>query len=93
MVEVFKTNVKHHDQAIMLTDQIRKTFPGYDAGFDLDDCDKVLRVICTSGSVRSSCLIDLLRSFGFNAEVLEDEVLPPGFKFDYKNQPAPFTND
>jgi hypothetical protein len=73
MVEVFKTNVKDHEHAIMLVDRIHETFQGYKANFDLDDCDHILRVKSTTGCVQPSDLIDLLKDFGFNAEVLSDE--------------------
>jgi uncharacterized protein YpbB len=70
MIEVFKTNVKDRDHANMLVDQIHKTFGDYKANFDLEDCDKILRVKCTTGSVQSISLINLLKGHGFMAEVL-----------------------
>jgi len=44
MVEVFKTNVKYQDHAKMLIDQIQKIFIDYKVNFDLEDCDKILRI-------------------------------------------------
>jgi hypothetical protein len=73
MVEVFKTNVRKRVDANRLVDQIHKSFATYKANFDLHDCDKILRVQCTSGEVHSSGLIEFLRSFGFDAEALPDE--------------------
>jgi uncharacterized protein YpbB len=70
MIEVFKTNVKDRDHANMLVDQIHKTFGNYKANFDLEDCDKILRVKCTTGSVQPTLLINLLKGYGFNAEIL-----------------------
>lgn len=78
MVEVFKTNVKDWDHANMLLDQIHKTFGDYKANFDLEDCDKILRVKCATGLIESSLLINLLKDFGFNAEVLPDDDQPIG---------------
>ena len=49
MVEVFKTNVKDPHHAAMLIDCIHKSFDGYNANFDLEDCDKILRVKSASG--------------------------------------------
>ena len=74
MIEVLKTDVNQWEHAKMLMDEIHKTFSEYKANFDLDDCDKILRVICMEGSVHASLLIDLLKDFGFNAEVLPDTV-------------------
>jgi hypothetical protein len=76
MVEVFKTNVQQYVQAKLLLDQIHRSFDGYCASFDLEDCDKVLRVRCDSPDIRSACLIRLLEDFGFAAEIMDD--ITPG---------------
>lgn len=44
MVEVFKTNVDTERDARMLSGLITRYYPGYRISFDLDDCDKVLRI-------------------------------------------------
>lgn len=69
MVEVFKTNVDNETHAQMLVHQIERTL-GYNATFDLDDCDRVLRVQCSEDCVRVALLVKLLKDFGFNAEIL-----------------------
>jgi len=76
MIEVFKTNVNDPGQAAMLIERIHKTFHTYSANFDLQDCDRILRVKCSKGVVASSCLINLLNQLGFVAEVLPDEYTP-----------------
>ena len=76
MVEVLKTNVNDPGQAKTLIEQIHKNFTEYKANFDLQDCDNILRVESISGIVQSSLLIDLLKDFGFKAEVLPDEDPP-----------------
>lgn len=74
MVEVFKTNVEHRDHAEMLVDQIHQVFAEYKANFDLQDCDRILRVKNHNGLVHSSPVIELLKYYGFDAEVLPDDV-------------------
>jgi hypothetical protein len=76
MVEVFKTNVETDEQATQLAHQICEAFTGYAVNFDLDDCDRVLRVHSTTGSVQSEMLINLLNDCGFDAAVLPDEIPP-----------------
>lgn len=71
-VEVFKTNVNKRKYAKVLLQHIHKTFSGYNANFDLDDCDNILRVQCNNGTIRSKALILFLRDFGYHAEVLTD---------------------
>ena len=79
MIEVFKTDVSNRDQANMLIEEIHKTFTGYIANFDLDDCDRILRIKCTTGLIQSSGLVNLLKVFGFHAEVLpgDEQVVDP----------------
>lgn len=73
MIEVFKTNVIYRGQALWLVEEIQKAFDGYKANFDLDDCDKILRVVSPSGIVQSIKLINFLKTCGYSAEVLSDE--------------------
>ena len=72
MVEVFKTNVKVYRHATLLVREIMQCFDAYEANFDLEDCDKILRVQCTEGYIQPEPLIDLLKDFGFHAEVLRE---------------------
>jgi hypothetical protein len=72
MIEVFKTNVQTKHQASMLVASIQKSFVDYQANFDLDDCDNILRVQCDDGDVCATLVIDLLDRFGFDAQVLPD---------------------
>ena len=74
MVEVFKTNVGNQVQATMLVDQIHKNFSYYKANFDLEDCDRILRIKYVNGFIEPSLVINLLDDFGFNAEVLPDDL-------------------
>ena len=73
MVEVFKTNVENPGQAAMLLDQIHRHFRRYKANFDLDDCDKILRVKCETEYIQPFPLINLLQQYGYQAEVLPDD--------------------
>jgi hypothetical protein len=88
MVEVFKTNVREPIFAYKLVEQIHQRYADYKANFDLEDCDRILRVKCTTGPVHASGLIALLNEWGFKAEVLPDEVIPTGgFAQDWSLQP------
>ncbi len=72
MVEVFKTNVKDKGQAEMLLSLIHRNFGQYRANFDLEDCDRILRVKSREGKVHPLFLIELLKDIGYQAEVLPD---------------------
>ncbi len=72
MIEVFKTNVENQSDADRLVSEINSHFTGHEANFDLDDCDKILRVKCQEEMAEVASVIHLLRRFGFYAEVLPD---------------------
>lgn len=72
-VEVFKTNVADPEQANWLVDQIEKNFTNCKVNFDLDDCDRILRV-AFEGKIQPDLLIELLKNIGCTAEVLPDTI-------------------
>jgi hypothetical protein len=74
MVEVFKTDVEKQSQAKLLADMICLAFTGYRASFDLEDCDKVLRISCEGAAICSTSVVGLLKSFGYEAAVLEEGI-------------------
>ncbi len=82
MIEVFKTNVRHRGIANMLIDRIHETCSHYKATFDLEDCDRILRVKSSTDELEPQVLIDILEEFGFHAEVLpmEDQPADPLFR-------------
>jgi hypothetical protein len=44
MIEIFKTNVEYERQAESLLVLLNQHFPSTEINFDLDDCDRILRV-------------------------------------------------
>lgn len=73
MVEVFKTNVEDKGHATLLVGEIQNAFPTYLVNFDLEDCDRILRVRANR-QVDAEAVIALLGTLGYQAEVLPDEV-------------------
>lgn len=71
MIEVFKTNVNNPENASMLVSHILRAL-NYTANFDLQDCDRILRVQSGNGPVKAYRLIKIFRDLGFHAEVLQD---------------------
>jgi len=70
MVEVFKTNVQQHEQAEQLASILQSRFTFCKINFDLDDCDKILRVEGTQICVET--IIEILNTRGLQCEVLTD---------------------
>jgi hypothetical protein len=69
MVEVFKTNVRRPKQARILEGALTSQFPLIKINFDLEDCDKVLRV--EGKKFAPEKVIELLHSNGYFCQVLE----------------------
>lgn len=74
MVEVFKTNVNEHYLANILLDKIHEHFNECEANFDLEDCDKILRIESNKDPVPAALVINLLEDMGFYAEILPDTI-------------------
>jgi hypothetical protein len=68
MVEVFKTNVQHNSHAASLLSILSEQFPLFKINFDLEDCDRILRV--EGENVSPVQIIELLNSSGHKCEVL-----------------------
>ncbi len=69
MLEVFKTNVQEADKANELLWILEQNFPGNRINFDLDDCDKVLRI--EGKEFCSQKIIMLVRNNGYACMLLE----------------------
>lgn len=63
MVEVFKTNVQKETDTNYIIAIINRQFPTYKVNFDLEDCDKILRV----EGVQLDCknIIEYLNCLGY----------------------------
>lgn len=68
MIEVFKTNVQEQKQAKMLVTVLSEQFPLFKINFDLDDCDKILRVDGTT--IAHDQIIELVTTKGYECSVL-----------------------
>jgi hypothetical protein len=69
MIYVFKTSVKTKKQVKKLKPQINAILPDDKWSFDLDDCDRILRIDCEENIVLR--ITDLLNVQQFHCEELE----------------------
>ena len=69
MFEVFKTNVEETIQAKKIVDMLLQRFPGNKINFDLQDCDKILRV--EGKSFCAEQIMTLVIENGFSCNILE----------------------
>ncbi|MFH7000204.1 hypothetical protein ACHRVZ_19970 [Flavobacterium sp. FlaQc-57] len=69
MVEVFKTNVQKETDTNYIIAIINREFPNYKVNFDLEDCDKILRVEGVDLEVDN--IIDYVNCLGYICVKLE----------------------
>lgn len=68
MVEIFKTNITDGLQAGFILQLLKEQWPQYKANFDLEDCDRILRI--ESDSVENEKILSLMNLQGYLCEVL-----------------------
>jgi hypothetical protein len=68
MVGVFKTNVQGCDESKQLIQKLLEHFPYCAINFDLEDCDKILRI--EGDSFCDALIISLLGTGGYQCEAL-----------------------
>lgn len=69
MVEVFKTNIQERKQAAFLFEMLARQFPLFKINFDLDDCDRILRV--EGEEVSNQQIISIINKVGYQCQPLE----------------------
>jgi hypothetical protein len=68
IVEVFKTNVSEIETSEQLVRKVLDHFPDSRVNFDMEDCDRILRV--EADTVIPEKIIEILTAHGFLCEVL-----------------------
>lgn len=69
MVEVFKTNILHQQQASPVLELLNREFPAHRINMDLTDCDRILRV--EGMDICADTIIALVSSHGYECCVLD----------------------
>ena len=69
MIEIFKTNVYEVEKSNIIFQKLQKHFPENQINFDLEDCDKILRV--EGNNILSKKIIEILNAEGHICEILD----------------------
>ncbi|MDQ2719962.1 MAG: hypothetical protein M3Z26_09435 [Bacteroidota bacterium] len=69
MVEVFKTNVNKVSQARKIIISLLQHFPESKINFDLDDCDRILKIEGSNFIIHK--VLTVVKINGFECQVLE----------------------
>lgn len=72
MIEIFKTNISHKNAGKQVLVSIRQELPGIVATIDMEDNDRVLRVVGAWAPVPVQRIIELVKEHGFTCEILND---------------------
>lgn len=71
-IEVYKTNVQNNSQGNRIIRFIHRHYPCYNANFDMEDSDRILRVESFHESIDNENIVSLMKQFGCTAEPLPD---------------------
>lgn len=69
-VEVFKTNINKIKDAKLVAKVLANVLPACKINFDLEDCDRILRIEVVKGQINCRQVITLVQKNGFACEVL-----------------------
>jgi hypothetical protein len=69
MIEVFKTNVRKQSEAKKVVHILLQHFPCSKINFDLDDCDKILRI--EGEGFIAEKILTVVKENGYYCDVLE----------------------
>jgi hypothetical protein len=71
-VQVFKTDVQDQRVARNIIRFLRQHFSHYKINFDLDDCDRILRIESRQGVIEGAEIQSLIAVHGYYCEILQD---------------------
>ena len=68
-VEIFKTNINTGQEARLILTQLKQSLPGLRMNFDLDDCDRILRV--EGALIEPAIVVEIIKENGYHCLKLE----------------------
>jgi hypothetical protein len=71
VVGIFRTNICTQQDKHVIIQAIRDQFNISDCTIDIDDCDKVMRIIAGPYPIRDNDVVNFVRSRGFSCELLD----------------------
>lgn len=69
LIYVFRTNVRTRRQAVLVCENLKKQGLAHKATFDLQDCDRVLRVETMTGNAFD--VMNIVLNMGVSIEIME----------------------
>jgi len=72
-VEIFKTNITTVWEANLVLKNLRMHFPSCRINFDLEDCDRILRIEGKACEIEIDIILQVVRDLCFEIDLIEDE--------------------
>ncbi len=72
MVEIFKTDVQEVSKANRVIEKLLQQFPSYRINFDLQDCDRILRVESCNGSIVINGVVEVAIKHNLEISAIAD---------------------
>jgi hypothetical protein len=69
-IEVYSTNITTRKDAMRILKAFRQEFPAASLFFDLEDCDKIMRVVASMDII--PIIPSWLKTLGFDCKILPD---------------------
>lgn len=70
MIEVFRTNIQDKEAADCILLKLQHQFPDAEVNFDLEDCDKVLRINSPKSMINIKKITDIVKGLGYTIDIL-----------------------
>lgn len=72
LIEIFRTNVEDESTADRTVNALHENFKNVSANFDLEDCDRILRVESMDGNIMLKEILHFLTSLDLKVELIMD---------------------
>lgn len=72
LIEIFRTNVEDESTADRTVNALHENFKNVIANFDLEDCDRILRVESMDGNIMLKEILHFLTSLNLKVELIMD---------------------
>ena len=72
VVEIFRTNVSDASEANIITRNLRGHFPSCKITFDLDDCDRILRIEGRGCDIDITSILEIVKGHHYDIKLIMD---------------------
>lgn len=71
MIGIFRTNISTHQDKNIVLEAIRANFNVNTCSIDMEDCDKVLRIVAQHSPFEENQIIHFVQQMGYQCDILK----------------------